>query len=378
MPLETDDPKRAGPVAGQPTAASSVDLAMVVIDRRGGILSFSAAAERLFGYREADLLGADVSRLMPMPDRQRHDRSIGDDLETGDRTIIGIGRIVVGQRADGTTFPMDLSVGEAGEGDSHLFIRDLTDTQHADHRLKDLQSELIHVSRLSAMGTMASTLAHELNQPLTAVANYLEAARDLADAPDAESMPLIREAVAEAAGEALRAGHIVRRLRDFVARGELEKRVVDFGRVVDEAVALAMVGAREKGVSATIEIDPTIDAVLVDAVQIQQVLVNLVRNAVEALSGIDDAQIVVSGERVAKDMVRVTVADNGRGLPESVASQLFTAFVTTKDSGMGLGLSICRTIVEAHGGRIWSDRLVRGGATFRFTLPQVDREKTDG
>src|SRR3546814_3790 len=175
-------------------------------------------------YDEAELLGANVSILMPSPDRERHDGYIQRYLRTGEKRIIGIGRVVFGQRKDGSTFPMELSIGEAAN-DAHPlftgFIRDLTERQQSEARLESLQSELIHVSRLSAMGTMASTLAHELNQPLTAVANYVEAIRDMLADPDPDDMPMIREALDDTAREALRAGHIVRRLRDCVARGGL-------------------------------------------------------------------------------------------------------------------------------------------------------------
>jgi len=357
---------------------ATVPDAMIVIDGQARILSFSAAAERLFGYAESELLGKNVNQLMPSPDRERHDRYLGRYHETGQRKIIGIGRIVIGQRKDGSTFPMHLSVGEAGDRDHRIFtgfIRDLTDQQRADFRLKELQSELIHVSRLSAMGTMASTLAHELNQPLTAVANYLEAARDLIDQPDEETLALVREAVSEAAAESLRAGQIVRRLREFVARGEVEKRVVDLPRLVTEAMALATVGAREKGIACAIELDPSAQAVLADGVQIQQVLVNLVRNALEAMEGVADARLWVSTSCVTENTARVTVADNGPGLSDEVAAQLFTAFISTKKAGMGLGLSICRTIVEAHGGRIDAQARSGGGTEFIFTLPRVTGEE---
>ncbi|WP_293973396.1 PAS domain-containing protein, partial [Sphingopyxis sp.] len=195
---------------------STVPDAMIVIDDQGMILSFSAAAERLFGYTEAELRGANVSILMPSPDRERHDNYIRRYLETGEKRIIGIGRVVFAQRKDGSTFPMELSIGEA-TGEAHPlftgFIRDLTERQKTEERLESLQSELIHVSRVSAMGTMASTLAHEINQPLTAVANYVEAIRDMLAKPEPEDLPMIREALDDTAKEALRAGHIVRRLR---------------------------------------------------------------------------------------------------------------------------------------------------------------------
>ncbi|GLI98712.1 Adaptive-response sensory-kinase SasA [Sphingobium sp. AntQ-1] len=355
----------------------TVPDAMVIIDERGLITSFSAAAERLFGYSEAEVLGANVSSLMPSPDRERHDSYIGRYLSTSERRIIGIGRIVVGQRRDGTTFPMELSIGEAGHRGHRVFtgfIHDLTESDRNELQLKELQAELIHVSRLSAMGTMASTLAHELNQPLTAIANYLETTRDLLVDPDAETVAIVRDALDEAAKESHRAGHIVRRLRDFVARGETEKRIEDLPRLIEEAAALGLVGARERGVRSFFDFDPAASPVLADRIQVQQVLVNLIRNAVEAMAQVAIRDLTITTRRRPKAMVQVSVADTGPGISEQVAPQLFEAFVSSKTDGMGLGLSICRTIIEAHGGRIWTDGAPNGGAAFHFTLMQARPE----
>lgn len=356
---------------------STVPDAMVVIDDHGAIISFSAAAERLFGYSEAELLGANVSRLMPNPDRERHDSYLTRYLQTGEKRIIGIGRVVFGERKDGTTFPMELSIGETTEGAQRLFtgfVRDLTERQRTEERLEALQAELIHVSRVSAMGTMASTLAHELNQPITAVANYAETVRDLLDDPDPADFPMIREALDDTAKEALRAGHIVRRLRDFVARGEIEKTVERLPPLINEAAILGLMGAREKGVEPAFDLDPYASPVLVDKVQIQQVLINLIRNAIEAMSESPVRKLTVSSRPDQPGFVRVIVADTGPGVAPEIAAQLFTAFVSSKTEGMGLGLSICRTIVEANGGRIWMLPAPGGGTEFHFTLVRAGME----
>ena len=262
--------------------------AMIVIDERGIVMSFSAAAERLFGYAAIEVIGRNVSMLMPPHDADRHDAYIHRYLSTGERRIIGIGRIVVGRKADGTDFPMELSIGEAtSEGHPIFtgFVRDLTEQQRAELHLRELQSELIHVSRLSAMGTMASTLAHELNQPLTAIANYLEAGRDLLEDRNPEIDEMLREAITESAHEALRAGSIVRRLREFVARGEVQQRIERLPELIDDASRLALVGARERGVRFFQQLDPACATAVIDRVQIQQVLVNLLRNAIDSLAG---------------------------------------------------------------------------------------------
>ena len=360
---------------------ATVPSAMIVIDELGTILSFSAAAERLFGYDEADVIGRNVKMLMPNPDRDRHDQYLSRYRATGERRIIGIGRIIVAQRRDGTQFPMELSVGEASGGGRRIFtgfIRDLTEQQRAEFRLQELQSELIHVSRVSAMGTMASTLAHELNQPLTAIANYTHAAADLLERKDAVPLDMVHEAVTEAAKEALRAGHIVRRLRDFVARGELAQRVETLPEMIDEAARLALMGAQQRSIRTFYDLDPGLEKVVADRVQIQQVIVNLLRNAVDAIGESEVREIRVSTVPEGQGMVRIAVADTGSGIDPELEPKLFEAFASTKEQGMGLGLSICRTIVEAHGGRIWAEPREGGGTVFQFTIMRADGEEIDG
>ena len=357
----------------------TVPDAMVVIADDGTICSFSAAAERLFGFAEADVMGRNVSMLMPEPDRGRHDGYLTRYLTTGERRVIGHTRLVTGLKQDGTTFPMELAVGETVSGGQRLFtgfVRDLTDRRLTELRLQELQSELIHVSRLSAMGTMASTLAHELNQPLTAIANYLEATRDMLADPDPQTLALVREALDDAAGQSLRAGQIVRRLRAFVARGDVDRQVTSLRQVIEEAAALGLVGAAQKGIRATFALDPATDWVLVENVQIQQVLINLVHNAVHAMADGPRRELHISSAPEEANLVRVTVADTGTGIAPDMLPRLFQAFETSKEEGLGLGLSICRTIVEAHGGRIWADPRPDGGTAFHFTLMLADPEET--
>ncbi|MCW1428972.1 sensor histidine kinase [Novosphingobium sp. JCM 18896] len=356
----------------------TVPDAMIVIDARGTILSFSAAAERMFGYAEDEVLGENVSMLMPSPDRERHDGYIGHYLGTGERKIIGIGRVTTARHRNGGTFPIDLHIGEATVDNERVFtgfIRDLTERQETELRLHDLQSELAHVSRVTAMGTLATSIAHELNQPLTAIANYVETARDLLVEPDPATLEIVREALDECATQSVRAGQIVRRLRDFISRGETERRVESLARVVNEAIALALVSAGERAVEVELSLDPQADRVLIDRIQIQQVILNLVRNALEAMTDSPVRQLRISSGREA-GLVTVTVEDSGPGLAEDVAAQLFQPFVSTKTAGMGLGLSICHTIVNGHGGRIWAEASALGGTAFHFTL--IDAGESDG
>ncbi|MFC3580924.1 PAS domain-containing sensor histidine kinase [Sphingomonas hylomeconis] len=356
---------------------ATVPDAMIVIDERGRTLSFSRAAETLFGFSEHEMLGQNIACLMPSPDREAHDRYLLHYLRTGERKVIGKGRTVTGRKRDGTTFPMELSVGEANADGQRVFtgfIRDLTGQQAAEERIEALRSDLIHVARVSAMGTMASTLAHELNQPITAIANYTQGVRDLLDDPQPADLPAIREALDEATTEAIRAGNIVRRLREFVARGDLERAVTDLHELVAQAGKLGLIGARERGVEVAIDLDPAARTVYVDKIQIQQVLINLMRNAIEAMATSECRRLLITSQRQGADLVRVSVCDSGPGITPAIADTLFRAFNSSKSDGMGLGLSICRTIVEANGGHIWTEPSSLGGAAFHFTLLQAEAE----
>jgi two-component system sensor kinase FixL len=355
----------------------TVPDAMVVIDEAGLIRDFSQAAERLFGWSAAEAAGRNVDMLMPSPYREAHDSYLQRYYRTGERRIIGVGRVVVGERRDGSTFPMELAVGEMRIGEERFFtgfVRDLTERQQTETRMQELQSELVHVSRLTALGEMASALAHELNQPLAAIANYLKGSRMLL-AREPAPIERVSDAVERAANEAIRAGDIIRRLREFVARGETERRVESLSKLVEEASALALVGAKEHGVRVRFDMDPAADLVLADRVQVQQVILNLIRNAIDAMGEPGRRDLIVSVRPADEEMSRISVADTGPGIDPDVADRLFQPFVTTKREGMGVGLSISRTIVEAHGGRLWAEPNQDGGATFSFTLRRVDREQ---
>ena len=355
----------------------TVPDAMIVINGYGIVQFFSTAAERLFGYTEQEAIGKNVSELMPMPDRARHDGYLARYRSTGERHIIGIGRIVTGRRRDGTTFPMHLSIGEMQSGGEPYFtgfVHDLTEHQQTQARLQELRSELVHISRLSAMGEMASALAHELNQPLAAISNYMKGSRRLLAGSTDPNASKIESAMDRAAEQALRAGQIIRRLRDFVSRGESEKRVESLSKLIEEAGALGLAGAREQNIQLRFNLNPEFDLVLVDRVQIQQVLVNLFRNALEAMAQSPQRELVAANAKVADDMIEVAVSDTGPGFHDDVKVHLFQTFFTTKETGMGVGLSISRSIIEAHGGRMWAENNPSGGATFRFTLPAASNE----
>ena len=350
---------------------ASVPDAMIVIDEHGKMLAISAAAEKLFGYDAAAIAGENVSMLMTGADKAHHDTYINNYLQTGEKQIIGIGRIVQAKLANGEEIPVELKIGEAEIDGRRLFtgyIRDISEQQANAHRLAQMQVELANFSRLSAVGTMASAMAHELNQPLTAVANYLEAARDLLNTPDAETVTIVQEALGAAATQSIRAGQIVRRLRDYVSRGELDMRSVNLADVLEEAVSLAKVGIETQLARVIVRIPSDFPNVLADRLQLRQVIVNLVRNAIEALSETTNPQVWIRVSKTVTQEAEILIEDNGPGFEGGVDQSPFDAFYSSKPGGMGLGLSICQTIMEAHGTRIILDKADTGGAAFSFTL----------
>jgi two-component system sensor kinase FixL len=481
--------------------ATAVD-GIMVIDDRGIVQVYNEACHRLFQYAPEEVVGRNVSVLMPAPYREAHDRYIDNYKTTGSARIIGIGREVLGQRKDGSVFPMYLSVGEGmvhgrrvfvgiihdlsalyrersaydqerahlasivessndailsetlegvitswnkaaermfghtaseiiGTSVTRLFpphreneeeailadiregratehyetervrkdggviqssvtvsplrdatgrvigasktVRDITERKAAEERLNSLSAELNHVARVSEMGQLSAAIAHELNQPLTAVLNYTNVAKRLIAATDPAATAKAYEAVSKAGEQAVRAGQIIRRLRDFVEKRESNRTIEDINVITEDALALGLIGTRSTDITTRVELATMSPPILVDRVQIQQVLVNLLRNAAEAMANSPRRELTVSTAGINDSAVEVIVADTGSGISDDLAERLFKPFVTTKPGGMGIGLAISRSIIEAHGGRLSMTPNAGGGTVFQFTLPAAQR-----
>ena len=375
-------PAATGPepvrVLGEDKLRRVIDSAldgMIVIDASGTVLLYNAACERMFGYAADEVLGRNVKLLMTSSDRKDHDTSLQSYLRSGTARIVGIGRDVTGRRKDGSTVPIRLSVGELrDDGDTPLFIgtlHDLTEALRARERIEELQSELMQVARASAVGEMGATLAHELTQPLSAVAGFVESSIALIDRGDGKVPARVREYMDQAVTQTLRMGAVVRWVREFTSRGDTERSVEDINAVVEEICELATLGTATDGIDLEMDLAANLPPVLIDHIQIQQVVLNLVRNSIDALTDCETGTITVATVPEGR-MVEVAVSDNGPGLPPEVRERVFEPFVSTKHDGIGIGLSICRTIVEAHGGRIAVDADTRSGTAFRFSVPVFD------
>ena len=238
-----------------------------------------------------------------------------------------------------------------------------------ERRLDEVQAELLHVARVAELGQMVSALAHEVSQPLFAIGNYARVSQRLAGASEPAKLESALQGIVAQVG---RANHIVQRLRDFLKKGETGKRAESLPGTVEEACVLARASTKGHGATLETRLDSRAASAIMDRIQVQQVLLNLIRNAAEAMAESNRREIVVATGRSSDGMVEVSVADTGPGLPDEVRQKLFQPFVTTKPSGMGVGLSICRGIVEAHGGRLWVEANAGGGTVFRFTLPSAD------
>lgn len=342
---------------------------IMIIDERANVRVFNKACEQLFGYTAAEVIGRNINILMPEPYRHEHDNYLSHYLTTGEKHIIGIGREVQGKRKDGSVFPMNLSVGEGYVRGDRVFLGIITDISkrlEREQRIMELQSEMLHVGRLTDMGQVAAGLAHELNQPLTAILNYSNAGLDIADERGESELKSIFGKVSE---QAMRAGNIIRRLRAFIEKRGPNRTEEDLTRTIDEAIRLGQINAAQRGIKLRVVFEQNLPKVLVDRVQIQQVLINLMKNAIEAMDKSERRELTIAVGRSDQRQVEVSVSDSGPGISEEMADKLFQPFVTTKSGGMGMGLSICRGIIEAHGGRLWLEANPGGGALFRFSVP---------
>jgi two-component system sensor kinase FixL len=349
--------------------------AIIVIDSGGQIEKFNQAAEQMFGFSAAEIIGKNIALLMPEPDRSAHDAYLRRYSLTGEARIIGIGRDVQAQRRDGTVFPASLAVGRVAGTDPARFvgfIRDISARVAAERTAAQAQERLTHVARLSTLGEMAAGLAHEINQPLAAITTYAQACQrqlDKGEAPDAAD---IREALVEIGRQALRASEVVRRLRSLVAKREVRRVPLRCNLLLEDVVSLARPDLRANDVRLRLDVAPGLPDVMMDPVQLQQVLINLLRNAIDATLQSGDARREITLRALSTlGNVEISVHDHGPGLGPDVLSKVFNPFFTTKPHGTGLGLAISRTIVQAHGGTLAHREEPGGGACFYFTLPTV-------
>lgn len=339
---------------------------IVCIDESGRILSFNPAAARLFGYSPEEVIGQSIGVLMPEPHRSEHEHYLRNYLKTGHAKIIGIGRQVEGQRKDGSIFPLELGVTEIETNGRRLFIgttHDLSEQRRFEARLREL-----HADRLDLVEHMTVGLAHELKQPLTAINAYLNLLRRRLKEPQF-SADTVEDMLDKMTQQVFRVSEIVDTTRQFSARGAIEKKPLHLNDVVRTACEFTDAIAKQAGVTTTVRLDAKDDLVAVNKVQIQQVVVNLKRNAIEAMHDCNKREMIVSTRLVEGDMIRVDVADTGPGVAEAIRSRLFEPFTTTKPQGLGVGLSISRSIIEEHHGKLWAEDYPAGGTTFSFVLP---------
>jgi two-component system sensor kinase FixL len=388
MPIKPkSDALEADRVTATPPAGREQDLAefdalldaavdaIVAIDQRGRIIRFNKAAEAMFGYRASEITLQPLNVLMAPGDGQAHQNFVARYLRTGAKRIIGRGREVVARRRDGSLFPASLSVGEARSPEGLRFvglIRDLTSEKQAEEEALRHREQLTHASRLTTMGEMAAAMAHELNQPLSAIATYTAACQRFLSQGDQAREDVVR-ALGEISTQAHRAGQIIQRMRDFTRSRESRRKPCSLADLVEEIRPLAELDAKANDVQLTIEVDCDLPRVNADGVQIQQVILNLLRNGTDAMAGVPSVVRLLGLHAYpdADGFVRVDISDHGHGVSEEARRRLFIPFFTTKPTGMGMGLAISRSIVTAHGGKLDCVNNPEGGATFYFTLPAV-------
>jgi len=347
--------------------------AIVVIDVQGLIITFNRAAERMFGYTATDVLGKNVSLLMGEPYRSEHEQYVARYVETGDAHIIGKGRDVEARRANGEVFPVSLAVGEAVHGDKRRFVgivRDLSAQRAAEQSTRALEVKLAHVGRFNLMGEMAAGIAHEINQPLSAIATYAQAGKRVlhGSSPD---IAMLTDICTKIDDQARRAGQVIDNLRKFIRKQDVETQSLDVNSIVDDVLSLVEVDAHSEGIPVRVRTSKGLPRVRADAVQLQQVLLNLTRNSVDAMRGGlgKERGIIIATERAPAGCVRIRVTDHGHGVSPQLGENIFHPFVTTKRDGLGVGLAISKTIVQSFGGTLGYSENPAGGAIFMVELP---------
>ncbi len=347
--------------------------AIIIIDEKGLIQRFNPAAEKMFGYSESEVRGRNVSLLMPEPNRGRHDGYLARYARTGQAAVIGKGRQETGLRSNGESFPMQLSVGEIRQADQRSFvgiIRDISEMRQAQEQVRHLEEQLLHADRLVILGELTAGIAHEINQPLTAIAAYADAGRTIIDRIDEAPAADMHSICERIGGQARRAAEVVQRLRGLVRSGTSSKGRHNLNEIIKNILLLFEFEIKKTGTELLFFPLEPLEDLYVDDIQIQQILVNLIKNSLDSIgeaaqaNGCIEIRIRTEGQNVM-----VSVTDNGPGVPEQYRPRLFDSFFTTKPKGVGLGLSICKSIAAAHGGTLRHEQPQEGGSRFTLSLP---------
>ena len=346
---------------------------LVIIDGKGNIELFNNAAQKMFLYTSHEVLGKNIKMLMPAPFSDEHDKYLSSYLSTGETKIIGKGRKVRGKKSNGEEFPIFLSVGGVKDSSHTQFvgiIRDISEQERDRIEAQESRERLSHASRLSSMGELAAGIAHEMNQPLSAISSYSQASKRLLLNTSQLNEEKVVAALDKICDQAIRASEVINRLRKFVKKRVAQRESVDLNGLILETVNLAKVDTRILDHEVIVELNHhTQPELLADPVQIQQVLLNLIRNGIDAMEHIKGAPLLIQSQWLSDELVEVSVIDCGHGMDEEVSSTIFTPFITTKETGMGMGLPVSQTIIHAHGGRIYYVASQPTGCIFSFSLP---------
>jgi len=347
---------------------------IITINTSGNIVSVNAAVETIFGYREEELIGSSINKLMPLSLRNKTQHNLKDYLQTYMLKNMGQIKEFEGVRKDGSSVPLDLSIAEFSIDETNYFtgiVRDVSLRKCQEQQDKEHLDELAHVTRLGLMGEMASGIAHEVNQPLTSIANYTQACLNFiqSENPDLEQLS---EILLKAHQQALRAGQIIHRMRDFVKSKKIHRTTADINTLIHDALSLCIAEFRHNNIRLIFELEKPLPAVYVDKIQIEQVIINLIKNSIDALKNLPQKtqrQIAIQTQLNHDNAIEIRVKDNGPGIDQVQQQKILTPFYTTKSDGMGMGLSISRSLVEAHDGVLHFNSKPEKGTTFYFTLP---------
>lgn len=347
--------------------------AFVIIDERGTIELFNHAAEMMFGYSCNDVLGKNVAILMPSDIASQHDNYLMNYIQTSDSKVIGKSRKVMGRKFDGNEFPINISVGEVLESSHRQFvgiIRDMSEQEKIKAEAQENRERLSHAARLNAAGELAAGIAHEMNQPLTAITSYAQASRRLLRTPNDGNLSRVKGALDKICDQALRTSEVLNQLRTFVKKRTGDRKHIELNQTIRETINLAQIDTRISQHNVILELEENNQPILLaNQVQIQQVLLNLIRNGLDAMEKMEGSPLKITSQWLSEQTIEVSVIDCGDGLEENISKQVFTPFYTTKETGMGMGLPISQTIIHAHGGDIYIKNTNDSLTNFSFSLP---------